>query len=755
MGIIVNEEKKLFTLQTRHSTYQMRVDELGFLRHLYYGARVEDADMTYMHLDYERSFSACPNCAGFAREYTLDVLPQEYTGCGAGDYRTSSIGVINGDGSSIAEFHYESYEIRDGKYSIPGQPAVWDDGQESQTLALTLKDPVTGLAVQLLYGVFEKKDVITRAARIMNTGDATVMLTKASSMSIDYSYGDFDLIAFHGRHAKERLMERTAVEHDVKVIRSRRTASSHQHNPFVILCEQDATEDMGCCYGFMLVYSGSFRAEIEKDQFDSTRLVMGIEPENFRWKLEPGAVFDTPEVILSFTRRGLSRLSHHYHRIIRENIIRSKFKNVRRPVLLNSWEGSYFDFDDESLLKLARDSKDLGVELLVLDDGWFGKRNNDLAGLGDWYVNEEKIRCGLPELVRKVNEMGLKFGIWVEPEMVNEDSDLYRAHPDWALQIPGRAPCRGRNQLVLNMSKPEVRDYVFESISKVFRGSNIEYVKWDMNRSVADLYNEQLPADQQGEVGHRHILGVYELLERFVTAFPDILFEGCSGGGGRFDAAMMYYYPQIWCSDDTDAIPRLEIQYGTSFGYPVSVIGAHVSACPNHQTGRITPISTRAVTAMHGTFGYELDPAKLTEVEKQQIREQIRYFIDHYDVIQNGRYYRLTESKKKDYEAWEMVSEAKDEALLSVVVPDIQPNTRLIHIKLKGLDPEAMYSMEPRIYMDEQMLSIPDFPGGGQVRAFMERKGCRYSGAALMNGGITLPWVMGTYPAMQLYFQKD
>ena len=754
MGIIVNEEKKLFTLQTRHSSYQMQVDAFGFLRHLYYGAHIGDVDMSYMHLDYERSFSPYPNCVEMHREYTLDVLPQEYTGCGLSDFRISSFGVINADGSSAAEFHYDSYEIRDGKYGIPGQPAVWDKEQESQTLVITLKDPVTGLAVELLYGVFEKKDVITRAARIINAGSAPVMLTKASSMSIDCTYGDFDLISFHGRHTKERLMERAAVDHNVKVIRSRRTASSHQQNPFVILCEQDATEDSGSCYGFMLVYSGSFRAEIEKDQFDSTRLVMGIDPENFRWKLGPGAVFDTPEVILCFSGKGLARLSQRYHRIIRENVIRSKFQNVRRPVLLNSWEGSYFDFDDESLLKLARDSKDLGVELLVLDDGWFGKRNNDLAGLGDWYVNEDKIRCGLPELVKKVNEMGLKFGIWVEPEMVNEDSDLYRAHPDWALQIPGRAPCRGRNQLVLNMSKPEVRDYIFESISKVFRESNIEYVKWDVNRSVADLYNDNLPADQQGEIGHRHILGIYELLERFVTAFPDILFEGCSGGGGRFDAAMMYYYPQIWCSDDTDAIPRLEIQYGTSFGYPVSVIGAHVSACPNHQTGRITPISTRAVVAMHGTFGYELDPAKLTEEEKQQVRDQIRYFIEHYDVIQNGRYYRLTEIRKKDYEAWEMVSQAKDEALLSVVVPDIQPNTRLIHIKLKGLDPDTQYTMEPAMDVDERTLSIPDFPGGGQIRAFLDQKGKSYSGGALMRGGITIPWIMGTYPAMQLYFRK-
>jgi len=753
MSIFFDEKSRLFTLETGTSSYQMQVDDNGYLKHLYYGARIGNADMSYMHINYERSFSGNPNCAYPKRVYSLDVDPQEYTGCGLSDYRVSSIGIVNADASFAADFHYVSHEIRDGKYSIPGLPAVYDETGESRTLAIKMKDPVNGVAVELLYGVFEDKDVITRSARIINESDKKITLTKAYSMCLDFAYGDFDVIAFHGRHTMERMAERTHVSHHVTTIRSRRGASSHQHNPFVVLCDKDAGEYNGNCYGYMLVYSGNFSADIEKDQFDSTRIVMGIGHEGFRWNLEPAEVFDTPEVILSYSAEGLTKLSQNYHRIIRHNVCRGKYKLARRPVLLNSWEGSYFTFNEKSLLKMAEGAKDLGVELFVMDDGWFGARNDDNAGLGDWVVNENKLKGGLNDLVQKVNALGLKFGIWVEPEMVNEDSDLFRAHPDWALSIPGRGPCRGRNQLVLNMSKPEVRDYIFDSIAKVLHSANIEYVKWDVNRNIADVYNELLDGDRQGEVAHRHMLGIYELLERFITEFPDILFEGCSGGGGRFDAGMMYYHPQIWCSDDTDAIPRLNIQNGTSFGYPVSTMGAHVSACPNHQTGRVTSVNTRAVVAMHGTFGYELDPAKLSENEKAQIREQINYFIRHYDLIQNGLYYRLTNIGEQYFEAWEMADQDGAEALLSVVVTNVQPNARLIHVNLKGLDPEAMYTMEVRADVDEKMLDIPDFPGGAQLKAFLDQKGRTYKGAALMNGGVTIPWIIGDYPAFQLYFK--
>lgn len=754
MSITVHDEKKLFTLATKNTTYQMQVDPFGFLKHLYYGRSLGDADTGYMYPDYDRAFSGSPNCVAPSRGCSPDVFPQEYTGCGLSDYRVSSIGVINSDGSYAAEFHYDSYEIREGKYAICGQPAVYDNGGEAQTLILYLHDPVTHVALELLYGVFEEQDVITRAARIINRSDEMIALNKAGSMCMDFPYADFDMISFHGRHAMERQAERTRVGHYVQTVRSRRGESSHQHNPFVILCDTGAGEDHGSCYGFMLVYSGNFRFDAEKDQFDSIRAVMGIDPENFNWKLGKDEAFDTPEVILSYSGCGLSKLSHNYHNIIRSNVCRGKYKNARRPVLLNSWEGSYFDFDDESLLKLAENSAELGVELLVLDDGWFGARNDDNAGLGDWVVNEKKIKCGLPELVSRINALGLKFGIWVEPEMVNEDSDLFRAHPDWALQIPGRGPARCRNQLILNMGKPEVRDAIFEMISKVLKSANVEYVKWDVNRNLADVYNDHLPGDRQGEVSHRHILGVYELLERFVTAFPDILFEGCSGGGGRFDAGMLYYHPQIWCSDDTDAIPRIAIQDGTSYGYPISAIGAHVSASPNHQTGRVTPINTRAVVAMNGTFGYELDPARITQEEKDQIRDQIRYFKEHYELIQRGDFYRLTAIGADYYEAWEHASADRQEALLSVVVTDVQANARLIHVKLKGLDPEAEYAMEVRADIDERMLSIPDYPGGAQMRAFLDQEGKRYKGAALMYGGVTLPWVMGNYPALQLWFKK-
>ncbi len=493
----------------------------------------------------------------------------------------------------------------------------------------------------------------------------------------------------------------------------------------MILCSPDATEEHGGCYGLSLIYSGNFSMEIEMDQMDSVRAVCGINPEFFEYRLEPGEAFDTPQLMMTYSGSGLGRMSANFHSIIRHNLCRGKYKFARRPVLINNWEATYFDFNEEKILSIARQASELGIEMLVLDDGWFGSRDSDNAGLGDWFVNTDKLKGGLTDLVTGINGLGMKFGIWIEPEMVNEDSRLYREHPDWALTIPGRKPCRSRNQLVLDMSRSEVRDYVFDSIAAVLKSANVEYVKWDMNRSICDVYSAVLPKERQGEVYHRYVLGIYDLMERFTSSFPNILFEGCSGGGGRFDPAILYYSPQIWCSDDTDGIERLEIQYGTSFFYPISAVGSHVSAIPNHQTGRRTPLATRGVVAMAGSFGYEMDLNLLTEDEKEAVKAQVEDYKKYYDLIHNGDYYRLASPQgDSGFTAWQFVSGDKTRTLLNLVITHVRANAPDLWFKLRGLDPEKRYRLEE----------------DGRI----------YSGSALMNAGISIPMIMGDYPAVQM-----
>ena len=746
MSILYNETNKTITIHTAHTTYQMRIAPHHYLQHTYYGKRVDDEDMSYLLLNYDRGFSGNPDEVFPSRKISLDTMPQEYPGYGVGDFRIRPIAVRNADGSRGADFRYVGHEIIKGKYDLGGLPSSYDPSGDVETLIVTIKDRVSGLTVELLYAVFAEEDVITRAVRIINGGETDAVLSRAFSMSLDIPYGKWDMLHFHGKHTLERQTERESLDHLVKTVGSARGTSSHQENPFVIIADRKTDEEHGDCYGMMLVYSGGFKMQAEVDQFDSLRLVMGLQDEQFGWKLEPGACFTSPEVIMSFSSEGFTKLSHSYHHFIRHNICRGKYQFARRPVLINNWEATYFDFTDEKLLAIADEAAELGIEMLVLDDGWFGDRNSDNAGLGDWYVNEDKIKCGLKNLVEQVNAKGLKFGIWIEPEMINEDSDLYRKHPDWALKMPGRRPNRTRNQLVLDMSRPEVVDYLYERIEDLLSKNNIEYVKWDMNRSIADAYSAVLPIDRQGEVLHRYMLGVYDLMNRVTTNFPNVLLEGCSGGGGRFDAGILCYSPQIWCSDDTDPIHRLNIQYGTSFGYPVSTMGAHVSASPNHQTGRSTPIYTRAVVAMSGTFGYELDPGKLSDEDKEEIKEQISIFKKYYDLIQHGLYFRLTEIKHDYYEAWQFASEDGSEALLNVVVTQVQPNPTLMNIRLKGLDPDAVYELTD----ESEKYRVESFYG------FTPESKPRFTftGEALMNAGYTLPWAFGDYPAAQLYFRK-
>ena len=728
MAVYVNESKKLFTLSTAHTTYQMKVDEYGVLNHLYYGENIGQEDMSYL-LDYRDSgFSGNVYEAENNREYSLDTRPQEYSTCGVGDYRVNSVSVVNPDGTDGVDLRYVSYNISKGKYSIPGMPALYGDENDADTLQIQMQDASTGLTAVLYYSVWEERDIITRCVRLINQGEGDIVLKKAMSMNLDLMNGDWELMHFHGRHCMERQMERVPVIHGVMEIGSVRGASSHHHNPFVVLCEHTTTEVTGSCYGIGLVYSGNFAMQIEKDQMGQTRLNAGIHTERFAWSLKQGEEFYTPEAVMTYSAEGFGKMTSNFHHTFREHLCRGKYKHERRPVLINNWEATYFDFDRDKILQIAEGAAELGVEMLVLDDGWFGKREADVSGLGDWFVNTEKLKGGLKPVADGINQLGMKFGLWFEPEAISEDSDLYRQHPDWALQIPGRKPCRSRYQLILDMSREDVRDYLYERMTDILDSANIEYVKWDMNRHISDVYSALLPKERQGEVTHRYMLGLYGLLERLTSRYPDILWEGCSGGGGRFDLGMLYYFPQSWCSDDTDAMERVKIQYGTSFAYPISSVGSHVSAVPNHQTGRITSLASRGVVAMAGSFGYELDLNLLTEEEKNEVKEQIQTFKKYYHLTHEGEYYRLTNPfENQMFAAWEYVSPDQTEALIHGVQLRAQPSSPSQHIPVRGLNPDKMYEIN-----------------GEMVK----------SGRAIMYGGLNLPRQMGDCMAFEFYLKE-
>ena len=723
MGIVYSKSDRTFTIQTKNTTYQMQVDPYGFLLHLYYGKKTDGSCMDYLLTYYDRGFSGNPFDAGDDRTYSMDALPQEYPSYGTGDYRSTALIIENADGSTACDLRYRSHHIFNGKYKIPGLPAVYADETESQTLEIVMEDAVTGVEVTLQYGVLPDYDVITRSEKIVYRGEGKIFIRKAQSACLDFVQGKYDLLTFYGRHAMERTMQREPVAHGSHVIGSVRGTSSHQYNPMMILADEHTTDQYGNCYAMSFVYSGNFKGETLKDQFGQTRALMGLQDEMFSYPLAEGEIFYTPEVLLTFSGSGMNLLSQNLHRCIRQHICRGKYKESVRPVLVNSWEAAYFDFDGDTLYELAKEAKNAGIDMLVLDDGWFGKRDDDNSGLGDWFVNEKKLGGTLGDLIKKINDLGVKFGIWVEPEMISEDSDLYREHPDWALTIPGRNPVHARNQLVLDFSRKEVVDHIFDQICKVLDQGNIEYVKWDMNRSLMDVFSRG--TEDQGRVMYDYVLGLYDFLERIVTRYPDLLIEGCSGGGGRFDAGMMYYTPQIWCSDNTDALDRLQIQYGTSFGYPVSAVGSHVSAVPNHQTGRITSLHTRGVVAMAGTFGYELNLGKLSEEEKQEIRLQVEEYRKFAPLIQTGLYYRLSDPAREEYAAWAFVSEDQKEVLLNVVLQEIHGNMTVNYVKLQGLKCSA-------IYRDTETGKI-------------------YNGAALMEAGIPMPVEMGEFKAYQMH----
>ena len=710
---------ELITLQTAHTTYQMGVTPEGFLLQLYYGPKTDDA-MDYLLTRYDRGFEACPNEMGTDRTFSMGVQPAAFPVYGNGDYRTPAFSMKDGNGVYGCDLRYVSHEVREGKYEIPGLPAAYAGESKAQTVDILLRDALTGTEVTLRYGLLPELDVITRSLHVENKGQGDVYLERAASASLDLVSGEYDLIHFYGHHGMERITERTALHHGVFAIGSKRGTSSHQHNPFVVLADRAADEDKGSCYGFSFLYSGNFSCEAEVDSMNQTRIVMGLQPEMFSWRLAPGECFDTPEMMMAYTDQGFAALSHIFHKAIRHHVVRGPHRIGPRPVLINNWEATYFDFTGEKLIDIAREAKSLGVEMMVLDDGWFGHRDSDFEGLGDWWVNEEKLGMSMAQLGEKIHALGMKFGLWIEPEMVNEDTDLYKNHPDWVYQIPGRAPVRSRSQLCLDFSRTEVVDYIFEQIAAVVKAGKVDYIKMDLNRNIYDVYTHIAGWQNSGMILHRYVLGVYRFIQRLLDTFPQILIEGCSGGGGRFDAGMLYYTPQIWCSDCSDPVERLQIQYGTSFGYPVSSVGAHVSTVPNHQTGRITPFETRAAVAMAGSFGYELDLNLITEEEKAAVKQQIIDYKRYQPLIYEGLYYRLLPPDlRRDVTAWSFVKEDGSEALMWAVVLNPHCNSAVTYVRFKGLDPDRRY----RINDSERT----------------------YSGQALMKAGWPIPALTGEY----------
>jgi len=704
MDIIWHSKSKHFHLFNEKISYIMGVTPLGDLGGIYFGRRIHDKD----DMSYAYNRFALPNVVvdPDTESYSMELNLQEYPCYGTTDFGTCAYETELSNGSKISSFVYKDHRIYEGKTSIKGLPATYADDDEAMTLEVYLEDEVAKLTLTMSYTIFENYPVVARHAAFTNNGATRVKLARALSACLDLPDRDYEWIQFSGAWARERMPVVRKISEGALSIESRRGISSANQNPFVIIKRPQTDEERGEAIGMSLVYSGNFIAKAECDTFGRTRLLMGINPDMFAWPLERGATFETPEALIAHTCEGLGDLSRTFHDLYNNNLIRGKWKNTARPILNNNWEATFMDFDEDKILKIAKKAADAGVELFVLDDGWFGKRNDDTAGLGDWTENPAKLPQGIAGLARKINALGMKFGFWIEPEMVNPDSDLYRRHPDWALATPGRKSSLGRHQLVLDFSREEVVDCIYGMLKKVLEGAPVSYIKWDMNRSLTEVFSNAYPADEQGTVYHRYVLGVYSLYERLTSDFPDILFESCSSGGNRYDAGMLYYAPQAWCSDNTDAIDRIRIQYGTSFGYPISSIGAHVSASPNQQTGRSTPISTRANVAYFGTFGYELDLNKLSDEEFAEVKEQIRFMKENRNLLQFGSFYRLRSPFENDQASWMVVSKDKRRAVFALYCMRSNVNQLPGYLRLSGLDPDARYTFAGQVFYGDELMNL-------------------------------------------------
>lgn len=716
MSIEFNNNNKIFSLKTKNTSYILRVLESGHLGHLYWGRKLNNYNIEYVHKrkDLGSFLATTDNIIDFH----LEATPQEYPSYGATDLRSPAIELQFLDGSTVSDFRYESHKIFKGKNKIKGLPAVYiEDENEADTLEIVLRDSLKDIKILLIYSVFGDFDVITRSAKILNSSKENVILNRALSMNVDFNHSKFDLIQLSGSWGRERQIIRREVNRGTQSVESRRGSSSHAQNPFISLVGKDTNDHNGEAYGFSLVYSGNFLANTEVDMHGNTRVQLGINPFNFSWLLEPGEEFNTPEAVLVYSDNGLNGMSSIYHNIYGKRLCRGTYRDKERPILINNWEATYFDFNEKIIKDIAREASNLGIELFVLDDGWFGERNDDTSSLGDWYVNEEKIKGGLNKLATEINDMGIKFGLWFEPEMVSPNSKLYKEHPDWCIHIEGRTRSQARKQLILDFSRDEVCDEVIKRVSDILSSAPISYVKWDMNRNMTEVGSPAWPAERQKEVAHRYMLGLYRVLEAITSKFENVLFESCSGGGGRFDPGILYYMPQTWTSDNTDAIERLKIQFGTSLVYPPISMGCHVSASPNHQVERSTPINTRAVVAMAGNYGYELNITNLSDEEKSEVRNQIKLYKEIRNTVQFGDFYRIQSPFEDNHVAWMVMSKDKKEIIVSYVRINAEVNTLQRPLKLKYLDENARYKIieSNKIYGGDELmyigLEVPDFNG--------------------------------------------
>lgn len=693
MPIKYHEKSQEFHLYNDQISYIIKVLRNDQLGQLYFGQRVPDReDHRYLvENDYRPVMSYVYDND---YQFSLGNVKQEYPAYGTTDYRMPAVEIKQPDGSTVTNFRYVSHKIYAGKPKLADLPATYvEDDSEATTLEILLHDDLINVNVTLVYTIFKNYNAIARSVRFANLGDQPYQLTTAMSMNLDLPDDDYDWLQFSGAWGRERQLKSAHLRPGIQSVGSTRGASSHMQNPFVILKRPHTDDFQGEAYGFSLIYSGNFLAQAEVDAYKVIRVQMGINPFHFSWRLAPGQSFQTPEAVMVYTHAGLNDLSQNYHQLYQKRLARGYWRDRQRPILINNWEATYFDFNEDKLLRLANQAKDLGIELFVLDDGWFGKRTKETAGLGDWWVNRDRLPNGIGGLADKIHQLGMMFGLWFEPEMTNKDSELYRNHPDYIIETPGRHPSQGRRQYVLDFSRPEVVDYVYDLIAKVLREGHVDYVKWDMNRNITECFSAAYPADQQGEIFHRYILGVYSLYERLIQAFPKVLFESCASGGGRFDAGMLYYAPQAWTSDDSDAIERLKIQTGTSYGYPLSSMGAHVSVCPNEQVNRNTPLKTRGDVAFFGDLGYELDLNNLPEEELAQIKEQVKFNKQYRQLFQFGQFYRLKSPFDSNFAVWLVVSPDKKQAIMGhfKILNDVNAEYRLQRVP--GLAPDFKYTV--------------------------------------------------------------
>lgn len=727
MAIVYDASSKTFNLSTSKTSYVLKVLDSNHVAHVYWGKKIKAKNLDYVLRS--KNWGSFLTNTDNIDDFMLEMTPQEYPGYGSTDLRTPAVELQFSDGTSATDFRYESHNIYVGKNKLNNLPATYvEDENEAMTLELTLVDSLKNVKLILSYSVFEEFDAITRSVKIINESNEDVNINRVLSANVDFRDSDYELLQLSGAWARERHIIRKEIRSGSQSIESRRGSSSHAQNPFMALVRKDTTEQHGEVYGFSLIYSGNFLANVEVDMYENARVQIGINPFDFTWLLKSKEEFTAPEAVLVYSNEGLTGMSHIYNCLYGKRLCKGKYRDEVRPILINNWEATYFDFNETKIKEIAREATNLGMELFVLDDGWFGKRDDDNSSLGDWFVNEEKLKGGLNQLATEINEMGLQFGLWFEPEMVSPISELYKEHPDWCIHIPGRNRSEARRQLILDYSREDVCNYIIEKISEVLSSAPISYVKWDMNRNMSEIGSAKLPANRQREVAHRYILGLYKVLEEITTRFPDVLFESCSGGGGRFDPGMLYYMPQTWTSDNTDAIERLKIQFGTSMVYPNASIGCHVSAVPNHQVDRITPIETRGVVAMSGNFGYELDITKLPESEKEIIKEQVKLYKEIRETIQFGKCYRLSSPFENNDVAWMFISKDCEEIIVSFVRTLAKPNSKFISLKLVGLDESLKYEILGENIIvggDELMnigLNVPELKGDYQAKMWRLKK---------------------------------